>query len=133
MHARESIFLNFHEIRAILRQLTSGRRHISLCYVDICLLRVVVSYSPKRFTLSKFNSKVPLMLANGIQKYYSSSNKKILQIFIFTISLKVFFFKISIGFFFNLIKSFCVEEKILRYCAKNFAFYLSIFEKIAFC
>lgn len=69
VHARESIFLNFHEIRAILRQLTSGRRHISLCYVDICLLRVVVSYSPKHFTLSKFDSESSADTNSNTQKY----------------------------------------------------------------
>lgn len=83
MHARESIFLNFHEIRAILRQLTSGRRHISLCYIDICLPRVIVSRSHSN-ALHCQNSiaKLPPILSLIAFKYYNSSNtKRILLIF----------------------------------------------------
>lgn len=106
VHARESIFLNFHEIRAILRQLTSGRRHISLCYVDICLLRVVVSY-PNTLHCQNSIPKVP-MLANSIQKYNSSNKKKN--------TLDFHSFKILHGFSMPLNLIVWRREKISRIC-----------------
>lgn len=121
VHARESIFLNFHEIRAILRQLTSGRRHISLCYVDICLLRVVVSY-PNALHCQNSIPKVPPILVLTAFK----------NIIIHRIKINTLDFhslKILHGFSMSLNLIVWRREKISRICTKIVAFYFSIFTR----